>query len=129
MTSDQSVITVGRQRPGQPGRWRLFLGQCDVGALALARSPRHARTRERRERGGFKAKIVDLDVDKGGRRRSRIRRQYRECHQKVVHKHEDLMVATWNVQGGNWSRTEERHVAKFSCLAEGMREGKIQARF
>ena len=60
---DIRIHDLGCRRPGcseQPGRWRLTLGKCAVGALALARSPRHVRVREESERGGRKAEIVDL---------------------------------------------------------------------
>ena len=85
--SDKRVAVEGRRRPGyQPGRWRLSLGKCAVGALALSRSPRNERSRVGQERGGLQAKVVDLHVTKGGRDRSRIRRGHRECHQKSYSK-------------------------------------------
>lgn len=39
--------------------------------------------------------------------------------------HEDLVIGTWNTQGGNWARTEAHHVSKFACLVELMRKGAI----
>ena len=122
VTGSDKVVTVGVQRPGvQPGRWRLQLGKCAVGALALACSPQNVRAKVREEGGGKNAKIVDLSVSKGGRVRSRIRRQHRACHQKVVAQEHDLVIATWNTQGGNWAKTETRHVSKFQCLVDEMR--------
>ena len=62
----------------------------------------------------------------GGRKKNRIRsHEYRTCHTTELHTHTDLVVGTWNSQGANWSRTEERHIAKFGCLVEVMREQKI----
>ena len=67
VNGSDEVVTVGVQRPGvQPGRWRLQLGKCAVGALALARSPRNVRAKLREEGGGKNAKIVDLSGSKGG---------------------------------------------------------------
>ena len=67
VTGSDKVVTVGVQRPGvQPGRWRLQLGKCAVGALALACSPRNVRAKVREEGGGKNAKIVDLSGSKGG---------------------------------------------------------------
>ena len=64
--------------------------------------------------------------DKGGNRdRSRIRRQYRASHVKEIHANDDVTVGTVNMQGANWSRTEERHIAKFNCLMDIMREKKV----
>ena len=64
---DKMAIDLGRQRPGaQPGRWRLNMGRCAVGALARSRTPQQVRTRERQERGGPQAKIVDLKTNTGG---------------------------------------------------------------
>ena len=94
--SDKKV-TVGIRRPGiQPGRWRLVLGKCAVGALALSRTPRIVRARVDEERGGRKAEIVDLSISKGGSVRSRVRRQHRTCHQKTILKEQDLTIGTWN---------------------------------
>ena len=75
------------------------------------------------------AKIVNLEGQGGGgggRMKNRIRRhEYRTCHTTELHTDTDLVVGTWNSQGANWSRTEERHIAKFGCLVEVMREQKI----
>ena len=98
---------------------------CAVGALALARTPRNVRAKVREEGGGKYAKIVDLSESRGGRVRSRIRRQHRVCHQKVVAQEHDLVIATWNTQGGNWAKTEERHVSKFQCLVDEMRSKSV----
>ena len=108
----------------QPGRWRLVLGQCAVGALARARTPRHDQIREQ----GFRdrARIIDLSVENGnGRVRSRIRRRYRPSHARVISVSEDLTIGTWNMQGANWSMTETWHVSKFRCLVLEMRAKSI----
>ena len=119
-------VIAGSPLPGyQPGKWRLNLGYCAVGALALARSPRYAKSKAGSEGGGRKAEIVELAGSKFGRNRNRVRRQYRECHQAVISKDRDLVIATWNTQGCNWSRTEERHVSKLKCLVEEMRTKKV----
>ena len=89
------AIDLGRQRPGaQPGRWRLNMGRCAVGELALSRTPQQVRTRERQERGGPQAKNVDLKTNTGGgRNRDRVRRQHRECHKAIIVKYEDLKLS------------------------------------
>ena len=52
VNGSDKVVTVGVQRPGvQPGRWRLQLGKCAVGALALPCSPRNVRAKVREEGG------------------------------------------------------------------------------
>ena len=108
----------------QPGRWRLVLGQCAVGALARARTPRRDQSRERDCRG--KARIIDLSVENGnGRVRSRVRRRYRPSHSRAITVSDDLTIGTWNMQGANWSRTEAWHVAKFRCLVSEMRDKSI----
>ena len=125
MSSSDQLVTKEPRAPGhQPGRFRLTLGKCHVGALALARSPRYANTVSK-EVGGLHSKIVDLSVNKHGRCRSRIRKSsVRVWHQKIVSKDMDIVVATWNTQGLNWSRTEERHVSKLMCLVADMRQHK-----
>ena len=39
----------------------------------------------------------------------------------MVAQEHDLVIATWNTQGGNWAKTETRHVSKFQCLVDEMR--------
>ena len=126
MSSSDQIVTKEPRAPGyQPGRFRLILGKCQVGALALARNPRYARSVSK-ERGGLQSQIVDLNVNKHGRCRSRIRKAcVRECHRKTISKDMDLNVATWNTQGLNWSRTEERHVSKLMCLVAEMRSNSV----
>jgi hypothetical protein len=43
----------------------------------------------------------------------------------MIHEYDDLCIGTWNAQGADWSLLDERHVAKFVCLVEVMRESKI----
>ena len=50
---------------------------------------------------------------------------HRQTHQKTIKEYDDLCIGTWNTQGADWSLLEERHVAKFVCLVEVMREGNI----
>ena len=38
---------------------------------------------------------------------------------------DDLRIGTWNTQGADWARTEERHVSKFTCLVDIMRTAEI----
>ena len=45
--------------------------------------------------------------------------------QKTIQEYDDLCIGTWNTQGADWSLLDERHVAKFVCLVEVMREEKI----
>ena len=43
----------------------------------------------------------------------------------MIHEYDDLCIGTWNAQGADWSLLDERHVAKFVCLVEVIRESKI----
>ena len=119
--SDQKLVAsmTDGESGVQPGRYRLVLGKCHVGALARSLSPHQVRseTVERLETGRL-AEIQDLHGPKGdnsGRNRWRIRRQHREAHQRRIKLLDDLVFGTINMQGANWSVCEARHVAKFRC--------------
>ena len=116
-------VTAGLKTGYQPAEFRLQTGKCFVGALAHSLSPQQTGTRKM----VGKSRIAEVQILKGqknesGRNRDRIRRQYRKAHQAELKESEDICVGTWNAQGADWSQTEERHVAKFVCLVEGMRE-------
>ena len=124
--SSDRWVTPCSDRPGtQPGRYRLLTGKCYVGALARSLSP-HFKGSRKMVGTGRTAEIQDLQKNgTTGRNRSRVRRQYRQTHQKTLVEFDDLCIGTWNTQGADWSLVEERHVAKFKCLVEVMREGKM----
>ena len=125
MGSDKSV-TIQSSRPGyQPGRWRLILRECRVGALARARTPRQNQANT--GGGGRKeACIVDVHDHMGtGRRRDRIRRGHRKCHTKHLNRGDDVRIATWNAQGANWAKNDERHISKFQAVVDFMREESV----
>ena len=125
MVSDKRVVQCCLKPGHQPGRWRLQLGQCFVGALARSLSPQQASVREDDVWKGRRAEIQDLQGGRCGRARSRQRRMYRSSQQRVLKMQEDITIGTWNTQGANWARTEERHIAKFKCLTEAMRDHSI----
>ena len=122
--SDKRVVT---RSSGQPGLFRLQTGRCHVGALSTFHlSPQAIEERKTVGEGRRVAEIQDLRRNTGnGRNRSRVRRQFRKAHQQVMQEHEDICIGTWNTQGADWSLTEVRHMAKFKCLVEVMRECKI----
>jgi hypothetical protein len=69
---------------------------------------------------------VDLRGRPGwGRTRSKVRRQYRESHSRHIERSSDIIIGKWNMQRANWSRTEERHIAKFECLVHEMQSKHI----
>ena len=122
MVSDKRVVQCCLKPGHQPGRWRLQLGQCLVGALARSLSPQQGKCMFGRV-GGQKFRICR--GGRCGRARSRQRRMYRSSQQRVLKMQEDITIGTWNTQGANWARTEERHIAKFKCLTEAMRDHRI----
>ena len=102
-----------------------------VGALARTLSPQTDRTKEQIKNGnGRFAEIQCINGVNGqhngnGRNRNRIRRQYRKSHQETLKEFDDLCIGTWNTQGADWARTEERHISKFLCLMQVMRDTKV----
>ena len=76
MNSSTDNMDVGIHHSGcqpgcQPGRWRLSLGKCAVGALALARNPRIVRARGAVVVGGggeVKPKLKTCRFQRGGGR-------------------------------------------------------------
>ena len=64
--SDKTVVTSSSHSPGvQPGKWRLILGTCAVGARSRSRTP-HNQVVSQKGRGEKEAELVDLTGKAGG---------------------------------------------------------------